>query len=90
MILSSYSLAHFYLMKKYAKVQHCFGLYFFKYSAHEPSSKRKLYTFPRFLRTGSLKKSVALRTHDPTAEEVGGLELVGSIFRFSGLTFGHG
>jgi hypothetical protein len=40
-ILSSYWLAHFYSMKKSAKVLHYFGLdsamsEFFKYSIHEP------------------------------------------------------
>jgi hypothetical protein len=69
-------------MKKSAKMLHNFGLHcglfeFFKYSTHEPSSKRKLYkcTFPRFLGTGLLKKQGDLRTHKKTAKEEGGLEV---------------
>jgi hypothetical protein len=52
-ILSSYWLAHFYLMKKSAKVLHYFGLdcgmlEFFKYSSHAPSSKEQLLSLPHF------------------------------------------
>ncbi len=51
------------------------GLFeFFKYSTHEPSSKRKLFAFRRFLETGSLKE-LGWRTTKPTAKKVGGLEV---------------
>ncbi len=55
-ILSSYSLAHYYLMKKSAKVLHYFSLdcgllEFFKYSTYKLSSKHKMYSSRIFWRT---------------------------------------
>jgi hypothetical protein len=68
-------MAHFYLMKKSAKVLHYFGLdcgllEFFKYSAYELSSKHKMYSSRTFGdRFGG--KSCGLCTYNPPAEEVG-------------------
>jgi hypothetical protein len=75
-ILSSYWLAHFYLLKKSAKGLHYFGLdcwmlEFFKYSIHEPKYKEQLLTFV-FLEHGSAEKIAVcgLTKRDPNKQEV--------------------
>jgi hypothetical protein len=77
-ILSSYWLAHSYLMKKSAKVIQYFGLdcgmmEFFKYSTHEPSSKEQLLTLPHFW-SPVWRKRLRFVPIQPSAEEVGGLD----------------
>jgi hypothetical protein len=52
---------------------YCGMLEIFKYSAHTPSSKEQLLTFPSFLEHGSAKK-IAVGAHtncDPNKQEVG-------------------
>jgi hypothetical protein len=71
-ILSSYWLAHFYLMKK---VPHYFGLdckmlELLKYSTHEPSSKEQLLTLPHFWSPVLAKKGCGLCPYNPSAKEV--------------------
>jgi hypothetical protein len=53
----------------------CGLLEFFKYSTHEQSSKRKLFTFPAFLGDLFVEKEGGLCTYNPTDEDVGGLEV---------------
>jgi hypothetical protein len=53
----------------------CGLLGFFKYSTHEPSSKDQLLTFPHFFGDRIVGKDGGLCTHNPSAEEVGGLEV---------------
>jgi hypothetical protein len=62
-ILSSYWLAHFYLMKKSAKGLYYFGLDcgMLEFFTHEPQSKGKLLSFPHFWS----RKDLSLCTYKP-------------------------
>ncbi len=78
-ILSSYWLAHFYLMKKSTKVLHYFDLdcgmlKFFKYTTHEPESKEQLLTLPHFWRPVWQNCGVA-HALSRLSKKVGGLEV---------------
>jgi hypothetical protein len=94
-ILFSYWLAHFYLMKKSAKVLHYFNLdcgmlEFFKYSPHKPKSKEQLLTLPHFWSTirGKRSRFVLLQTVIRTSRRIrwifvwSGSELWG-LFKYS-------
>ncbi|MFO0002725.1 MAG: hypothetical protein ACK559_16480, partial [bacterium] len=69
-ILSSYSLAHFYLMKNFGL--DCGLLEYFKYSTYEPSSKHKIemYRGPQFFRDRVGGKNCGLSTYNSPAKEV--------------------
>jgi hypothetical protein len=71
-IISSYSLAHFYLMKKSAKVMRNL------YSApvwETPNNLPNIKCSHAFFGDRFVEKDCGLRTHNPSAEEVRGLEV---------------
>jgi hypothetical protein len=75
-IFFSYWLAHFYLMKKSAKVLLYFGLYcgMLKFFTLKPQSKEQLMSLPNFFGARFGEKDRGLSTCKPWSEQAGGFE----------------